>query len=143
MAFGYAFVDLTKEEKHARRVLLEYYPMLGQLSVVVVFAVFQVLFALSWFAKRTLGEGRPRSPSLEKRARSWTWLKRSRQHFETLRWWMRKPLVANWGTRGEWIGGGIWAIWLLFLCFVEIGNGKSPWHHKVYLYIKFAHANSR
>jgi hypothetical protein len=125
MAFGYAFVDLTKEQKHERRVLLEYYPFVGQLSVLVIFALFQLIFAFSWFARRTLGDGRPRSPSLNKRARSWIWLKRCRQSFETMRWWMRKPLVANWGTRGEWIFGGIWTIWLLFLSFVQTGNGRN------------------
>lgn len=125
MVFGYAFLDLDDEQKHARRVLLEYYPVVAQLSVLVIFAIFLVSFFLSWTAGRVLHHERPRSPLFGRRsAERWTWLRTSRQSFRRLRWWMSKPVMRNWGTRGEWIIGGMWTVWLLYLCVVRTGNGN-------------------
>jgi hypothetical protein len=36
---------------------------------------------------------------------------------------MKKEVVSDWGTRGEWIFGGIWTVWLLWCSVVDTGNG--------------------
>lgn len=124
MAFGYEFVTLDKDEKHARRLLLDLYPLVAQWSVLAVFAVFQLCFLLNWLVERGLEYERPRSPSFNKRLDGqWTWLRKSRQGWDRLVWWMKKDVITNWGTRAEWIGGGIWTVWLLCLCIVKTGNG--------------------
>ncbi|KAF2183170.1 hypothetical protein K469DRAFT_711125 [Zopfia rhizophila CBS 207.26] len=123
MTFGYEFVTLEKPQRHERRLALDFYAQIAQWSVLVVFALFQLSFFLSWLAKQGLEYERPRSPSFNKRGDGkWTWLKNSRQGVERLSWWMKRPVFPNWGTRGEWIFGGIWMAWLLYLCINGTGN---------------------
>ncbi|KAJ4304707.1 hypothetical protein N0V90_000234 [Kalmusia sp. IMI 367209] len=123
MAFGYEFVTLDEDQKHSRRVLLDWYPLVAQWSVLVVFAGFQLCFLLSWLAKHGLEYERPRSPSFNKRLEGqWTWLRKSRQGWDRMIWWTRKDVINGWGTRAEWIGGGVWTVWLLYLSVVQTGN---------------------
>ncbi|PVH99754.1 hypothetical protein DM02DRAFT_614755 [Periconia macrospinosa] len=123
MAFGYDFVDLNDEQKHARRVLLEFYPMVAQWSVLVVFITFQLCFFLAWVAERGLDMERPRSPSFNKRFEGpASWLRKSRRGWDKAVWWLQKDVIPNWGTRAEWIGGGVWTFWLLYLSIVNTGN---------------------
>jgi hypothetical protein len=121
--FGYEFATLNDEEKHARRVLLEYYPMIAQWSVLVVIVFFQISYLVSWVIRRGLNDERPRSPSFNKRGNKWPWLRSGLQTSTKLRWWIRKDVVKGWGTRAEWIGGGLWTVWLIYLCFAQTGNG--------------------
>jgi hypothetical protein len=124
--FGYEFVTLDEDQKHARRRLLESYPVIAQFSALAIFALFQLCFFLSWLARRGLDYERPRSPSLTKRGDGrGTWLRKSRQTCEQARWWLKKSVIRDWGTRGEWIGGAIWTFWLLYLCVAQTGNGGS------------------
>ncbi|KAF2001697.1 hypothetical protein P154DRAFT_553449 [Amniculicola lignicola CBS 123094] len=123
MVWGYEFVNLNDDQKHARRRLLELYPAVAEWSVLVVIALFQLSFLLSWLLKYALEDERPGSPSFSKRVSgSAAWLKNARQHWARLRWWARKPVMRNWGSRGEWIFGSLWAVWLLYLCVVDTGN---------------------
>ena len=115
MVLGYDFVTLDDEGKHARRILLDWYPLVAQWSVLVVFAGFQFAFLLSWLANKGLEYERPRSPSLNKRLEGW----------DRLVWWAKKDVAGGWGTRAEWIGGGLWTVWLLYLSIVQTGNGKD------------------
>jgi len=129
MVFGYEFVTLDDEGKHARRVLLGWYPLVAQWSVLVVFAGFQLGFFLSWLANKGLDYERPRSPSFNKRLEGhWTWLRKSRQGWNNIVWWAKKDVVSGWGTRAEWIGGGLWTLWLLWLSVLQTGNGKHQSH---------------
>lgn len=126
MVFGYEFTTLNDDQKHARRHLLEYYPLVAQTSALTIFAGFQLCFALSWLANRGLGYERPRSPSFNKRLEGHrTWLLKAQQGGDQLLWWMKNDVVRGWGTRAEWIGGGVWTVWLLFLCIVQTGNGEK------------------
>lgn len=126
MVLGYDFVTLDDEGKHARRILLDWYPLVAQWSVLVVFAGFQFAFLLSWLANKGLEYERPRSPSLNKRLEGqWTWLRKSRRGWDRLVWWAKKDVTGGWGTRAEWIGGGLWTAWLLYLSIVQTGNGKE------------------
>ncbi|ORY12548.1 ferric reductase like transmembrane component-domain-containing protein [Clohesyomyces aquaticus] len=121
MAFGYGFPNLNDDQKHARRVLLDFYPQVAQWSALAVFALFQFAFLFSWLTCRGLAYERPRSPSFSKRTER-TWLKASQQSWDKLLWWMKKPVFPNWGTTGEWVGGGVWTTWLLYLSFAQTGN---------------------
>lgn len=124
MVFGYDFVDLNDEQKHARRVLLEFYPMVAQWSVLVIFAAFQFGFFVSWLAEYGLNYEQPRSPSFNKRFEGpASWLRRSLQAWDKAIWWIKKDVLPGWGTRLEWIAGGVWTLWLLYLCIVNTGNG--------------------
>ncbi|KAF2114454.1 ferric reductase like transmembrane component-domain-containing protein [Lophiotrema nucula] len=144
MAFGYAFVDLDNDQKHARRVLLEYYPLVGFLSGLVVLALFRIGHLLLWLSSQRSDYGRPRSPSFTKsRNGAWKLLQKTRQNLDQARWWLKKPVVKEWGTRGEWIGGAVWMVWLLSLSFVQttpdylhltkrfgiIGASQLPMHY--------------
>lgn len=126
MAFGYEFVTLDTKQKHDRRVLLEYYPLIAQASILPVLALFQLGFLISWLARR--GTREPGSPSMNKSNKQKFGIFRiSRRVISTVRWWMRKPVIHSWdcGSRSQWIYGGIWTIWLLYLCIVRTGNGKG------------------
>jgi hypothetical protein len=126
VVLGYDFVTLDDAQKKSRRHLLELYPFVAQVSVLAVFALIQLCFFLSWISRRGLDYERPRSPSFTKRSDgNWTWLRKSLQGWDKMMWWMKKPVIDNWGTRGEWLGGGIWTVWLLYLCIVNTGNGVS------------------
>ncbi|KAF2637208.1 hypothetical protein P280DRAFT_458379 [Massarina eburnea CBS 473.64] len=123
MKFGYEFVTLDNDQKHARRVLLEYYPAVAQCSILAVFLGFQFYFFLSWLAGYGLEYERPKSPSFNKRlAGPSTWLKKSRQFCDRIAWWLKKDTFSGWGTRAEWIGGGFWTVWLLYLSVVNTGD---------------------
>jgi hypothetical protein len=124
VVLGYDFVVLDDAQKKSRRHLLELYPFVAQVSVLAVFALVQLCFFLSWISRRGLDYERPRSPSFTKRSDgSWTWLRKSLQGWDKMMWWMKKPVIDNWGTRAEWLGGGIWTVWLLYLCIANTGNG--------------------
>ncbi|KAF2450098.1 hypothetical protein P171DRAFT_205008 [Karstenula rhodostoma CBS 690.94] len=123
MVFGYRIYSLSDEEKHAMRVLLDWYPLVAQWSVLVVFVAFQLGFLLSWLANKGLEYERPRSPSFNKRLEGqWTWLRKSTQAWNRLAWWTKKDVISGWGTRAEWIGGGLWTVWLLYLSIAPAGN---------------------
>lgn len=129
MVFGYKIWFPSDDEKHAMRVQLDWYPLVAQWSVLVVFAAFQLGFLLSWLANKGLEYERPRSPSFNKRLEGqWTWLRKSTQAWNRLAWWTKKDVISGWGTRAEWIGGGLWTVWLLYLSIAPTGNSKLPSH---------------
>lgn len=123
--FGYEFVTLDEEQKHARRALLEFYPLVGFLSSLAVLGFFQLGFFFTWTTRQGLEYERPKSPSFNRRSPDkWSWLRRYSQSIESMKWWLRKPVIRGWGTRAEWIGGTVWTIWLLYLSAVQTGNGE-------------------
>lgn len=125
MVFGYKIYIPGDDEKHEMRVLLDRYPLVAQWSVLIVFAGFQLFFLTSWLVNKGLEYERPRSPSFNKRLEGqWTWLRRSARAFNGLAWWARKDVINGWGTRAEWIGGGLWTIWLLYLTVAPTGNSE-------------------
>jgi len=124
MVLGYEFIALDEKQKHSRRVLLDWYPLVAQWSALLVLVAFQLSFLVSWLTKHGLEYERPRSPSFTKRLDGrWTWLRKSRHGWDKLVWWMKKDVLASWGTRAEWFIGGIWTVWLLSLCVIQTGNG--------------------
>ena len=124
-ALGYYFETLNDEQKHQRRNYLDWYGFVAQWSVLVIFALFQVGFAVSWLMKSGLKHDQPKSPSFNKRPfDKLGWLRGVQSGCDKMIWWMRKDVIKswNWGTRGEWIGATVWTVWLLYLCIAHTGN---------------------
>ncbi|KNG48467.1 metalloreductase fre8 [Stemphylium lycopersici] len=124
-ALGYYFETLNDEQKHQRRKYLDWYGFVAQWSVLVIFALFQVGFAVSWLMKSGLKHDQPKSPLSNKRpSDKLGWLRGLRSGCNKTTWWMQKDMIKgwNWGTRGEWIGATVWTMWLLYLCIAHTGN---------------------
>jgi hypothetical protein len=127
-ALGYYFESLNDEQKHQRREYLEWYGFVAQWSVLVIFALFQFGFGLSWLMKAGLTYDQPKSPSFNKRPKDrLQWLRSIQIGCNRIVWWTRKDVIRgwNWGTRGEWIGASVWTVWLLYLCIAHTGNGMD------------------
>ncbi|KAG9198899.1 hypothetical protein G6514_009275 [Epicoccum nigrum] len=145
-AFGYSFEPLDDKQKHLRRENLDYYGFAAQWSVLVIFALFQISFGIKWIITKGMRYEQPKSPSFNKsRQNTLGWLKSLHSRYARVAWWMQKDVVSrwNWGTRAEWIGGTLWSVWLLYLCFVntspdylhltkrfgQIGASQLPLHY--------------
>lgn len=125
-ALGYSFETLTKEQQHQRREVLDRYGFAAQWSVLFIFALFQLGFAVAWVLRSGLVHDQPKSPSLTKRTEGKLgWLRRTKSACDNMLWWMRKDVIKGWkwGTRGEWTGATIWTVWLLYLCVADTGKG--------------------
>jgi hypothetical protein len=133
-AFGYSFETLDKDQKQQRREYLDWYGFVAQWSVLLIFALFQVAFVVSWVIKRGLKYDTPKSPSFTKRSDGdqLGWRKMQSGCTKTT-WWMQKDVIRgwNWGTRGEWIGATVWTVWLLYLSIAHTGNGAYTGSHHI------------
>lgn len=126
-ALGYYFETLNDKQKHQRREYLDWYGFVAQWSVLLIFALFQISFFLTWLVKSGLRYDPPKSPSFNKRPEGKLgWLKVLQSRCTKLTWWLRKDVIRgwNWGTRGEWIGASLWTVWLFYLCVAHTGHGK-------------------
>ncbi|EUC48877.1 hypothetical protein COCMIDRAFT_86095 [Bipolaris oryzae ATCC 44560] len=124
-AFGYYFETLDDKQKHQRREYLDWYGFVAQWSVLVIFALFQLGFAISWVIKSGLKYDQPKSPSFAKSTNNRLgWLRKVHGGCNRIIWWMRKDTIRGWawGTRGEWIGAAAWTTWLLYLCVAHTGK---------------------
>jgi hypothetical protein len=126
--FGYSFVNLTKEQVDARRLALDHYALVAQLSFIAILAGIQIYYLSSWLTGRC-GEGdeerTPSSPYLKAEIESEkiSWKRKARKSSTKLRWWMGDELAKGWGRRGEWTCGAFWMAWLLVLCIKDTGEG--------------------
>lgn len=125
----YRFVDLTDEQRHERRELLDYYGLLAQVSVLVPLLVIQVFFLASWLKRKIAPQcGFDQAPSSPYAKRS-----HAEQRFQVSKrwriflWWCGDSVhVAgvHVGTKGELLGAASWTAWLLLLSFLQTGDGK-------------------
>jgi hypothetical protein len=132
-AFGYYFESLNHEQKHQRREYLDWYGFVAQWSVLAIFVLFQVAFAVEWILKSGLKYEQPKSPSFTKSSTGKLgWLRRLKSTSTNMKWWMGQDVLRgwDWGSRGEWIGASVWTIWLLYLCIANTGNGKQSCMYK-------------
>jgi hypothetical protein len=126
MVLGYDFVTLDDTEKSQRRLLLNHYAFVAQSSALIIPALclFRLLFSKA--TRNSLDNERPRSPSFNKQlVGKETWSSKARQRRDRSVWWMKRDVAPDWGTRGQWVGAGIWMTWLLYLCVVNTGNGRA------------------
>lgn len=126
-ALGYYFETLNDQQKHQRREYLDWYGFVAQWSVLVIFALFQLSFFLGWLMNSGLKYEHPKSPSFTKGPEGKSWLRSLRSVSARIKWWLSKDVIRGWawGTRGEWVGGSIWTVWLLYLSIAKTGNGRS------------------
>jgi len=125
MAWPYHFIDLTEDELHQRRILLDRYGAYAQLSALVPIIGFQLYRLGAWvYSERSRSEVDysevPSSPSLKRRrgSASGTFI----QKWRFTSWWLGGESNLG-GVRGRLIGAGIWTTWLLFLCVYKTGDG--------------------
>lgn len=130
MALGYSFMStLDESQREQRRQLLDYYATVAQISFLAVLVAIRIYFTLSWLENKWLSgreDARPSSPYVKHKrlALSASWSIRARGYWQRWRWWLGEPVSIGWGTTGEWLAGGVWMAWLLFLCCVNTAPGK-------------------
>lgn len=147
MGWPYQFVDLSDAQKEHRRVLLNGYGLIAQVSAGMVLLVIQLVFLVQWINRRRQEHddmGAPGSPGqkhLQKNKRSSLVIEQGWRRFA---WWAGDPLEvfgAHLGTKGQVIAAVLWTIWLLFLSIAETGNGKY-YNSDVALHVHVAHQAS-
>ncbi|KAH9214989.1 hypothetical protein DL95DRAFT_435756 [Leptodontidium sp. 2 PMI_412] len=126
MAWPYKIIlELTEEQKHSRRVLLDRYGVYAQLSALIPILCYQLYRLAIWVAfARQRSKVRysevPSSPISKHGRDSKTGELVTR--WRAVKWWLGGELAEGWGIRGQWIAGVVWAGWLLFLCGKETGD---------------------
>lgn len=135
MGWPYEFANLTSEEKHARREVLDKYGLFAHYSAlapVLVFGLIHLARLAYRYATGTLrgadGQGTyaeiPNSPLVK--AQQSTAVARLRAGWSRLRWWMGDEIYfagTSWGRKDEWTIALGWTAWLLALCTLETGRG--------------------
>ncbi|CAK7207591.1 hypothetical protein SEUCBS139899_010401 [Sporothrix eucalyptigena] len=143
MAWPWEFLELTPEERHARRLVLDRYGHYGALFSASPILVMLLVRIVQWIvafvqARRVLSRFSgsagssssnarydviPDSPSLKSRrltARgSWEAL------YRRSKWWLSDDVVIfgqGLGRRDLWVGGALWMTVLLVFCIVETGR---------------------
>jgi hypothetical protein len=126
MGWPYHLLDLTHEEKHERRLLLDRYGVYAQLSALIPILAYQLYRLGVWvYSERQRSKAQysaiPNSPTL-KRSRTSTSGALGRK-WRTTVWWLKSEVATGWGLRGQWIAAACWVSWLLFLCVHKTGEG--------------------
>ena len=129
--FGYEFLTLSKEQVAKRRIYLDHYANIAQLSQLLVI----FLAVVSRFVIHTLevstspGQNtRPGSPHTKYflQSQSSTWSVVILRFIRRWSWTFGSELIPGYGTLGQWAGGAAWFGWLMLLCVQETVPGK---HH--------------
>ncbi|EXA52431.1 hypothetical protein FOVG_00723 [Fusarium oxysporum f. sp. pisi HDV247] len=129
MGWPYEFLTLTDEEKHQRRLSLDYYAYIAHLSAFVPALLFLVIRLINRVRKgRNSGYLQvPGSPGVK--ANRQRWISRVMEKGPIVQWWLGEDVVfmgRHWGQRDEWVLGTAWAVWLLVLSVR--GTGKDYLH---------------
>ncbi|SPJ81658.1 related to ferric reductase [Fusarium torulosum] len=129
MGWPYEFLTLSDEEKHQRRLSLDYYAWIAHLSAFTP----ALLFVIARFINRIRRGGSsgysqvPGSPGVK--ANRQRWISRVMGKGPMVQWWLGEDvwfLGSHWGQRDEWILGVAWTVWLLVLSIH--GTGKDYLH---------------
>jgi hypothetical protein len=129
MDWPYHLLDLSDEQKHERRILLDRYGVYAQLSALVPILVYQLYRLGVWVCSerqrsKVAYSAVPSSPTL-KQSRHSTSSAIVRKWRSTV-WWLESEIAPGWGLREHWIAAGCWTSWLLFLCTHKTGDGTLP-----------------
>jgi hypothetical protein len=127
MGWPYHLVDLSHEQKLQRRELLDRYGVFAQLSALIPILGYQLYRLGVWVyserqrAKIAYSEV-PSSPISKQRrlSTSGTIVRKWR----SVQWWLSSEVAPGWGVRGRVLAGGLWTLWLLFLCSHKTGDGR-------------------
>jgi hypothetical protein len=132
MGWPFEFAQLTAEQQHESRVLLDQYGMYGQISAFSLIAFLLLIRLSQWLieivtANGTIYDAVPTSE--EKRQASARLLS---PKLRRVLWWLDydvKVAGLNLGRRDELLFGVGWTAWLLFLCINQTGKGTLPPSH--------------
>ena len=127
----YRFADLTDQQKHQRRELLDLYGFLAQVSVLVPLLVLQCFRVAGWAQARLFRKDDLQTPSSP-------YVKASRlghglnvpgiaARWRKFLWWFGDSVQyagLHLGTKGEILGVGVWTLWLVALSFLQTGDGE-------------------
>ena len=129
MGWPYHFIDLTDDQKHIRRELLDKYAWIAQLSVFLPLLAIQTVSFLSWLSGRSEDGAMPGSPRhKETQSGSQARIAKAKRLRRKLGWWLGEPLEmagSYLGLREEVLVAGGWFGWLLVLCFPQTGEGTG------------------
>ncbi|KAI6707931.1 hypothetical protein JHW43_009544 [Diplocarpon mali] len=123
MAWPYHVVDLTEDQKHSRRLLLDRSGVYAQLSAVVPILIYQLYRLAVWVSlvrNKSKYSALPSSPNRKNVRASTEGGLLSR--WRSAKWWLGGEAADGWGLRGHWVAGGMWAAWLVLLCVKETGD---------------------
>jgi hypothetical protein len=134
MTWPYHLVDLTAEQKHERRLLLDRYGVYAQLSALIPILAYQLYRLGAWvYSERQRPRVKymevPSSPVAKKRRH--TTSATIVRKWRTTLWWLEGEVAPGWGLRGHWIAAGCWTTWLLFLCIHKTGDGMYFAHLEI------------
>lgn len=125
---AWQFLDITKSEKHARRLVLDRYAALGEIStllpvLVLIVARFAYLVYQRVASQDPAYNAVPGSPAAKARRTGLTgsW----RMTIRRVSWWLGDDVEfagQNWGRCDQFAFGAVYTLWLLILCTVETGN---------------------
>ncbi|KAM3418904.1 hypothetical protein BST61_g4863 [Cercospora zeina] len=124
----YKFVDLSKEQQHERRELLDFYGLAAQCSALLPLLAIGALHVASlvqrWWPRGTLET--PASPYVKaaRGAKGFT-IASVQNRWRRAAWWSGDAVhVFGYyvGTKGEMLWGTIWTAWLLVLTFIDTGD---------------------
>lgn len=135
MAWSYSFIEISDAEKHARRLSLDSYGLYAQLSTLVPVAVALIVRLAVWLSTREAPRSIaydvvPTSPGA-KYIRESTASGSMARVWRRIAWYLEDDVYfagVSWGRRDQLIFGGLWALWLVFLCF--IGTGHGTWKNR-------------
>ena len=139
MSWPYHLLDLTHEQKHERRLLLDRYGVYAQLSAFIPIFAYQLYRLAVWISSgRTRSKASysaiPSSPNL-KHARASTPASFAKSWRTTI-WWLEGEFAQGWPSRGQLISAGAWTSWLLFLCVHNTGEGTFYVSRNVVMFCK-------
>uniref|UniRef100_A0A0D2XA13 Ferric oxidoreductase domain-containing protein n=1 Tax=Fusarium oxysporum (strain Fo5176) TaxID=660025 RepID=A0A0D2XA13_FUSOF len=141
MGWPYEFLTLTDEEKHQRRLSLDYYAYIAHLSAFVPALLFLVIRLINRVRKgRNSGYLQvPGSPGVK--ANRQRWISRVMEKGPIVQWWLGEDVVfmgRHWGQRDEWVLGTAWTVWLLVLSVRGTGKESGIWFKRFFAPVVFA-----
>ncbi|OIW27026.1 hypothetical protein CONLIGDRAFT_621163 [Coniochaeta ligniaria NRRL 30616] len=137
MQWPYHIVKLSAAEKHERRVSLDHIGLYAQFSAILIISCFLLARLAQWIILKATASTKRRAdydvvPTADTSTRRKAtpsprrWLSTKLQQ---CLWWLGDEAAIGRhriGRRDEWIFGGIWTSWLLFLCVA--GTGEDYQH---------------
>lgn len=132
MGWPYEFLDLTTEEKAARRKSLHQHASIAHLSVYALVLIFILIYGIIYVARRIQRRRRryhsvAGSPHIKFERLGPLGQLNSR--WTKFMWWLGDDVNLfgrHWGQNDEWVLGVVWTLWLLSLCVRDTGNGELP-----------------
>ncbi|KZF21988.1 hypothetical protein L228DRAFT_283189, partial [Xylona heveae TC161] len=125
MAWPYHLADLSPDQLHQRRILLDRYGIYAQLSVLIPVLGYQLFRFGGWVystrKKLPVVYSTIPNSSIEKPSRKLTSEAITRR-WKSVVWCLNGEVAPNLGFRKHWIAAAAWTLWLLFLCICETGQ---------------------